>query len=136
MAFFSVIELIRWTGMSTFEMVIHLFGLIIFTILLTLKAENVIEWNWWLIFAPLFFAVGLNLYFTVIVFLRTYLESGEMKQAIARSLSLVILLSLLVIFELLLCAKMDGSMKPYGVVFTPVFLGMLLLMLRACHLHN
>ena len=98
--FFQLDELLRWLGLTVFEIWIALVCFIAFTVLLTLKVEgifgesdpNLIEpkidqsnhdllstdsrsnVSWWIVFSPLFISDALNAYFCVIVFIRMCLE--------------------------------------------------------------
>jgi ribonuclease P/MRP protein subunit RPP20 len=74
--FFQLKELLRWLGLTVFEIWIALVCFTIFTVLLTLKIENIVgdSLTWWIVFTPLFVSDALNAYFCVIVFIRMYLE--------------------------------------------------------------
>jgi len=82
--FFQLSELLRWLGLTVFEIWTALVCFTAFTILLTLKVE---VWNnldpdystgdnlteessvsWWVVFSPLFISDALNAYFCVIVY--------------------------------------------------------------------
>ena len=91
--FFQLDELLRWLGLTVFEIWIALVCFIAFTVLLTLKVEgifgesdsNLIEpkidqsnhdllstdsrsnVSWWIVFSPLFISDALNAYFCVMV---------------------------------------------------------------------
>ena len=162
--FFQLSELLRWLGLTVFEIWIALVCFTAFTILLTLKvevwndqasdysaawiksetgsfAEDTLEQksavSWWLVFSPLFISDALNAYFCVIVFIRMYLE-GSYKAALIRALWSLFMLALLFIFKYLLCQKLsdpDGTKLDYSEVMSPIFILLQLVMIRACQLH-
>ena len=76
--FFQLRELLRWLGLTVFEIWVALVSFTVFTVLLTLKAENLVGENltWWIVFSPLFVSDAFNAYFCVIVFIRMYLEGN------------------------------------------------------------
>lgn len=154
--FFQLSELLRWLGLTVFEIWIALVCFTAFTILLTLKVE---VWNspltyentgslpigdtseqgstvsWWVVFSPLFISDALNAYFCVIVFIRMYLE-GSYKAALIRALWSLFMLALLFIFKYLLCQKLSDDTKlDYSEVMSPIFILLQLVMIRACQLH-
>jgi len=160
--FFQLSELLRWLGLTVFEIWIALVCFTAFTVLLTLKVE---VWNshesdfsliqaetgsslrnnleqdspvsWWVVFSPLFISDALNAYFCVIVFIRMYIE-GSYKAALIRALWSLFMLALLFIFKYLLCQKLsdpDGTKLDYSEVMSPIFILLQLVMIRACQLH-
>ena len=77
--FFQLKELLRWLGLTVFEMIVALLSFLIFTVLVMLRSEGVFDadssWSsWWLIFSPLFISDALNAYFCIIVLIRMYIE--------------------------------------------------------------
>lgn len=72
--FFQLREILRWLGLTVFEIFTALTCFLLFTILLTLKVEKVVDWSYWTVFAPLFVSDAFNAYFCIIVFIRMYLE--------------------------------------------------------------
>uniref|UniRef100_UPI00358E2549 transmembrane protein 203 n=1 Tax=Myxine glutinosa TaxID=7769 RepID=UPI00358E2549 len=124
---FTVQELVQWLGFATFEMAIQLLGILVFSVLQSLKLD------WWNVFIPLFVADGLTAYFTVIVFIRLY-QDGDMRLAGMRTLWIATVLSLKFIFEMLLCQKLvqPSSDLSHGLIMSPLFILLQLLMVRAC----
>lgn len=132
---FTLKEIIRWFGVTIFEIVIILAGILIYSILLTLKLDGVLQdSSWWSIHTPLFIADALSAYFCVIVFIRQYLE-GTYKLAVFRAIWSFIQLLLLLLAKLLLCFKLDGKSMTHSEVLSPIFFLLVLLAIRACHLH-
>lgn len=135
--FFQLRELLRWLGLTVFEIWVALLFFTLFTILLTFKVETLIQsLTWWHVFAPLFVSDALNAYFCVIVFIRMYLE-GAYKSALIRALWSQCMISLLFVFKYLLCKKLSGSDSKleYSEVMSPIFILLQLVMIRACQLH-
>jgi len=155
--FFQLSELLRWLGLTVFEIWTALVCFTAFTVLLTLKVEywsypsiesydSLLEIDtlekesavtWWVVFSPLFISDALNAYFCVIVFIRMYLE-GSYKAALVRALWSLFMLALLFIFKYLLCQKLSdpvGTKLDYSEVMSPIFILLQLVMIRACQLH-
>lgn len=133
---FTLKEILRWLGISVFEIFTTLVCFLIFTILLTLKVESVLsETSWWLIYSPLFIADALNAYFCNIVFIRMYIE-GHYKSALVRALWSWFMIFLLFLFKYLHCQKLSGDEAlDYSEVMSPVFILLQFVMVRACQLH-
>jgi len=131
-------ELLKWLGVSVFEIWIWLFSLTIFSVLLVLKVENYLlspDVSWFVVFSPLFACDGLNSYFCIIVFIRQYLER-EFRNALLRALWSLFFIGLLFVFKFLLCNKLDDASKlDYSEVMSPVFILLQLVMIRACQFH-
>lgn len=72
---FTLREIEQWLGITPFEILVQLVGLLTFTILLPLKLEGLALTNssWWTVFSPLFVADGFNAYFVTIVLIRMYI---------------------------------------------------------------
>jgi len=136
--FFQLRELLRWLGLTVFEIWIALLFFTVFTVLLTLKVEvETFNLTWWHVFAPLFISDAFNAYFCVVVFIRMYLE-GAYKSALVRALWSQCMISLLFVFKYLLCQKLiDGkdSKLEFSEVMSPIFILLQLVMIRACQLH-
>jgi len=137
--FFQLRELLRWLGLTVFEIWIALLSFTVFTILLTVKVEDLAgeELTWWYVFLPLFVSDALNAYFCVIVFIRINLE-GAYKAALIRALWSLFMISLLFVFKYLLCKKLSSgidSKLEFSEVMSPIFILLQLVMIRACQLH-
>lgn len=134
--FFQLREVLRWLGLTVFEIWVVVFSFTIFTVLLTLKVDGITSiLTWWHVFAPLFISDALNSYFCVIVFIRMYLE-GAYKLALARALWSQFMISLLFVFKYLLCQKLveEGTALECSEVLSPVFILLMIVMIRACQL--
>jgi len=131
-------ELLRWLGVSVFEIWVWLVCLTVFSVLLVLKIEEhrlLHDTSWFLVFSPLFICDGLNAYFCIIVFIRQYLES-QFKNALLRALWSLFVIGLLFVFKFLLCNKLDDISKlDFSEVMSPVFILLQLIMIRACQLN-
>jgi len=134
--FLSLKELVRWFGMTAFEIWTHLITILVFSVLLVLKLELAVNWSWWTTFSPLFVADGLNTYFTAIVFIRQIRPPADytFRTAGGRLLSSMLILSLLFVFKFLLCQKLSDPFSKYShsEVIAPLFPLMVLLTTRAC----
>ncbi|XP_071820445.1 transmembrane protein 203-like [Apostichopus japonicus] len=127
-------EATQWLGMTVFEMWIHTLSILLFTILVALKVEQVWDVSWWTVFIPLFTGVGMIAYFSVIVFIRLFLEH-DFKTAGVKVLWSALLLTLTFLFEYLLCQKLATEGTPqghYSQVMSPLFVLPIVLGIRAC----
>ncbi|KDR22131.1 transmembrane protein 203 [Zootermopsis nevadensis] len=134
---FTLNELVQWLGLTIFEIWINLLAITLFTILLALRLENIITGGsaWWIVFAPLFAADGLNAYFCTIVYIRMQLERLY-KVALFRVSWSFLFLVLLFVFKFLLCQKLSGQgHHEYSEVLAPIFILLQLIMVRACQMH-
>ena len=108
----SLQELIVWTGLDPFEVALHSFGLLIFTILTTLQLEGVVSTSWHAIFSPLYVALGLHVYHLTVVSMRMVIWG--FKNTSKKALLVIISLSfvgvgLLVYLEHTVASYLDGS---------------------------
>ncbi|XP_029625155.1 transmembrane protein 203-like [Salmo trutta] len=136
---FSLRELVQWLGFATFELFLHLGALLIFSVLVALRADLFAPgMSWWLVFAPLFAADGLSTYFTAIVSIRLYQEN-EKRLAVLRLLWVLMVLSLKLVCEVLLCQKLVEQEQArdlwFGPIVSPLFILLQLLMIRACRVN-
>ncbi|KAJ1349935.1 hypothetical protein KIN20_005614 [Parelaphostrongylus tenuis] len=123
----SLSELIYWTGLTVFELWLHVASLLVFLIILPLKLYRIYVISYWVVFSPLFIASALNSYFVFIVFVRSVFEYKDFKGPILRFGFNAMRLSLIALFEVLLCYKVEGDFEhgqvavrsSYGIVFTP-----------------
>lgn len=133
--FFTIDELVRWLGLTVFEIWINLISILLFTILLAIKYDPNIEVydnNWWMIFFPLFAGDALNTYFCVIIFIRMLLEM-TLKFSFMRISWSAIFLLMTFLFKFLLCKRLLGQVKlDYSEVFAPLFILLQLIAVRAC----
>ncbi|XP_047121530.1 transmembrane protein 203-like isoform X3 [Schistocerca piceifrons] len=137
--FFSLDELVRWLGLTIFELWIQLNAVLVFSLLLALHIDRTLQCSWWIVFSPLFTADALNAYFCTIVFIRMYLE-GMYKAALMRATWSLTLLLLLFVFKFLLCKKLQsidqgGGGLDFSEVLSPIFILLQLVAVRACQLH-
>ncbi|XP_065349152.1 transmembrane protein 203 [Cloeon dipterum] len=133
---FSLKEITLWLGITLFEIWIGLLSLLVFVILLGLRSEEYLTGtSWWLIFMPLFMADGLNAYFCIIVLIRMYLE-GLYKTALFRASWSFALLSLVFVFQFLLCRKLAmANTFEYTEIMSPLFIVLQLIAVRACQIN-
>ncbi|XP_066250413.1 transmembrane protein 203-like isoform X2 [Euwallacea similis] len=133
--FFSLEEMVKWLGLTIFEMWITLISVLAFTITLVNKFDPDVEVssnNWWLIFAPLFIGDALNAYFCVILFIRMLMET-TLKLCTLKLIWSVMFQTLLFVFKFLLCKKLLGQISlDYSEVFAPVYILLQLIAVRAC----
>ncbi|KAE8284835.1 Transmembrane protein 203 [Larimichthys crocea] len=132
-------ELVQWLGFATFELFLHLLALLVFSMLVALRADKFTPMlSWWLVFVPLFAADGLSTYFTAIVSIRLYQEN-EKRLAVLRLLWVLTVLSLKLVCEVLLCQKLAEQEQArdlwFGLIVSPLFILLQLLMIRACRVN-
>jgi len=133
--YFTVEEMVKWLGLTVFEIWINLISLFVFTIVLVFKVDSDIEIytnNWWLIFSPLFIGDALNAYFCIIVFIRMIMET-TLKFCVIKLCWSVLFLALIFVFKFLLCKKLLNQITlDYSEVFAPVYILLQLIAVRAC----
>jgi len=128
-------ELLRWFGVSMFEICVWLLSVTIFSVLLVLKVENICfdKTSWFVIFSPLFVCDSINAYFCIIVFIRQYVTCEKLNGL--RTLWSLLVIVLLFAFKYLLCQKLNDSIKlESSEVLSPIFILLQLVMIKACHL--
>ncbi|XP_050429858.1 transmembrane protein 203-like isoform X2 [Adelges cooleyi] len=139
---FALQELVRWLGLTIFEMLVHLLALLIFTIFLALRLDGIAfassapnSYDMWIVFSPLFVADALCIYFNIIVLIRLYIE-GHIKEAVTRTIWSSAMLFVWSLFKVLLCRRLAGlSNLDYSEIMSPIFLVLQLIAIRACQLH-
>lgn len=134
---FSLRELVQWLGFATFEIFVHLLALLVFSVLLALRVDGLAPGlSWWNVFVPFFAADGLSTYFTTIVSVRLF-QDGEKRLAVLRLFWILTVLSLKFVFEMLLCQKLVEQTRElwFGLITSPVFILLQLLMIRACRVN-
>lgn len=128
---FSLKEVVKWLGLSIFELWLHIVTILVFSILLAVKLEDG-TLSWWTVFIPLFVCDGCVAYFSAIVFLRLYL-AGDKRLAAMRTLWSFFMVGLLLSYKLLLCLRLEDIHKrDFAVIHIPLFLLLKLLAVRAC----
>ncbi|KAH8421475.1 hypothetical protein KR009_008761 [Drosophila setifemur] len=142
---FKLSELVRWLGLTEFEILVNLCGLLVFTVTLAIKlsANGGVSLlhdffaDWFTVFSPLFFIDICNAYFCVIVGIRMYLDSDNKRKALHRFMWSTYFLVLIAIFKYLLCLKLSSKTGlEYSEVFSPIFVLLQLVAVRACQLPN
>ncbi|XP_074038940.1 transmembrane protein 203 isoform X2 [Leptinotarsa decemlineata] len=133
--FFTTEELVRWLGLTVFEIWINLISILLFTIIFVFKYDPSVDLNtidWWLIFSPLFAGDALNAYFCIIIFIRMLLERTMKFSLLRVSWSGTVLLTTF-LFKFLLCRRLLGQTNlDYSEVFAPLYILLQLIAVRAC----
>jgi len=160
---FNLREVEQWLGLNIVEIWVNLVSLTVFSVLLTLKLDEVVlhietpkdsnslkllllseetperilyDLTWWQVFSPLFISDALNCYFCTIVWIRMYLEgaNGKISRGVWSYLSILCLMS----FKYMLCEQLEKpkyyKTRPISVVMSTFFLWMGLLMIRTCRI--
>jgi len=133
--FFTIDEIVKWLGLTVFEIWVNLIALLLFTVTFALQFNPDVEIynnNWWMIFIPLFAGDALNAYFCTIVFIRMQLESS-LKVALLRICWSATFLFMTFLFKFLLCKRLTGHMSlDFSEIFAPIFILLQLIAVRAC----
>ena len=134
--FFTLNEIVRWFGMTVFEMCLSLVAWFTFSVLAVLKQEYVlVTASWWTVFIPLFVCDELHTYFCVIVFIRMYREA-QYRVATFRFFSSIICLICMFVFKLLFCQKLNNKMGlSYSDMVSPLFIVLQIMMVKACQVY-
>lgn len=129
-------EIVKWLGVTVFEIWLNFLSILIFSVLAVLKDILVLDISWWYIFIPLFVCDGLNGYFCAIVFIRM-LKDGRLRLGFPRMASSLMLLICIIAFKVLLCMKLNGDLTSnFSAVFAPVYVALQLLLVRVCRIVN
>lgn len=133
---FKLKDLLKWFGVTLFEITLLSIFIFAYTITLTMKLSNVLlgTTSWFFIHSPLFISDGLLSYFCLIVFIRQYLERTY-RVAVFRALWSFNQILLIFLFKLLLCFKLEGQKQiTVSEVTSPLLVLLILLLVRACQL--
>ncbi|CAH1115547.1 unnamed protein product [Psylliodes chrysocephalus] len=133
--FFTKEELVKWLGLTVFEIWINLISFLVFTIIFVFKydpSKDLESIDWWFIFSPLFAGDALNTYFVIIIFIRMLLEMTIKSSLVRISWSGTVLL-MFFLFKYLLCKRLLGQTTlDYSEVFVPLYILLQLIAVRAC----
>lgn len=133
---FTLKELTKWLQVTIFEFTMILLSVLVFSILLVLKLEELIDISWWSVFIPLYTCDTLMVYFDLIVFINLYLVS-EKRLAVKRIILNGVILLLVVIYKVLLCQQLEGTRNMnFANIHAPVFLLFFFLLMRACFVYD
>lgn len=128
---FTLKEVIKWLGLSIFELWLHIVTIFVFSVLVAVKLEGG-TMSWWTVFIPLFACDGCVAYFSAIVFIRLYL-AGDRRLAATRTLWSACVVALLLTYKILLCQRLEGIRDiDYAVIHVPLFILLKMLAVRAC----
>lgn len=137
---FKLSELVRWFGLTEFEIFTNLVSFLIFSILLSIKLEGQLldHYDWYQVFSPLFCSDICNGYFCIIVGIRMYRDCDQIKRkAFSRLVWSAKFIVLTAVFKYLLCLKLSGmSNLDFSEVFSPIFVLLQLIGVRGCQLSN
>ncbi|KAJ7372328.1 hypothetical protein OS493_019773 [Desmophyllum pertusum] len=129
---FTLKEVIKWLGLSIFELWLHIMAFIVFSVLVAVKLEGGTTRSWWTVFIPLFVCDGCVAYFSSIVFIRLYL-AGDRRLAAMRTLWSISVVALLLTYKITLCQRLEGIREiDYAVIHVPLFILLKMLAVRAC----
>ena len=137
MTMFKLKDMLRWLGVTVFEISLFCICTTIYSVMLTLKLSGVIaegSMSWWTIHSPLFISDALLAYFCLIVLIRQYLVRTY-RVAVFRALWSFNQILLVFLFKLLLCFKLEGQKQiSHSEIFSPLMVLLILLVIRACQL--
>lgn len=127
---FKLEEILKWIGITAFEVWLHLVSVFVFSFLAVFKYEGLIHCTWYDAFIPLFICDGLCAYFVIIVYIRMYRDRSSVIRLLSSLLSVV----LLFVFKVLLCQKLSKEkIITYSEVMVPLFALVVIVMFRSCH---
>lgn len=137
--YFKLVDVVKWIGLTQFEILVNLLAFLVFSIILTVKATTgalqagpISTGEWLVMFSPLFCGDFFNAYFCVIVGIRMYLNAKH-RQAMHRLSWSIHFLLLTAGFKYLVCMKLSGqSGLEYSEVFSPIFVLLQLIAVKAC----
>uniref|UniRef100_A0A914HYU8 Transmembrane protein n=1 Tax=Globodera rostochiensis TaxID=31243 RepID=A0A914HYU8_GLORO len=137
-------ELTRWTGLTLFEMDLHVIALFLTSVLVALNWHFLIPLTILQLFTPLFIASALNFFFLVIVFVRAVLEDGSPRRAIVGNAFHFFRTTMITLFKVFLCHKLQSDFEQgkqqqsvnlaYYIVMVPLWALLIALSVHACRL--
>uniref|UniRef100_A0A914YP37 Uncharacterized protein n=1 Tax=Panagrolaimus superbus TaxID=310955 RepID=A0A914YP37_9BILA len=138
----TILEITKWTGVTPFELFLHITAFLISTVLLAGKWLKFNYITYWQIFTPLFIASALNIYFLFIIFVRSLIENKQFKNAFLGSVFNFIRVFMITIFLILICHKIDGDLEhrevavhsSYGIIFMPIWIVLTAFGFQACRM--
>lgn len=134
--FFTLKEIVKWLGITSFEIWMQVLSVAVFSVLSVLKYELILDLTWWEAFTPLFICDGLCAYFCIIVFIRIYKDFRNLRPAVVRLLSSLLYVTLLFVFKILLSQKLSRTkIISNSEVMAPLFILLQIVMIRACQVH-
>ena len=131
----SLREMIVWLGLGPFEAFLHSLGLLIFSLLLTLRVEGVISagTSWHVVFSPLYVAIAVDTYFNMLMYTRMVANAYDYNRDgifVMVYLSLVLMRIALTLYtEVAVARVLDGSTQVDALV-APVVMDVTYLSLR------
>ena len=113
-------EVVVLFGIGPFEATAHSLGLLVFSILLTLKVESAINSSWQVLFVPLYISLFLDAYYNSILVTRMILysikeESNRFLSAL-HSILTVVRLAILVYVEIQIPSVLDRGVALDSIV--------------------
>ncbi len=128
-------EMVVWLGIGPFEGAVHSLGLLVFSILLTLKVEMVINSTWHLLFLPLYMALFIDAYYNAILVTRMALYSVKKASnrvfSVGYSAMTILRLAVLLYFEIQTATYLNSPSTTAGsIIIPPLTLLLMYLSLR------
>ncbi len=109
-------------GIGPFEATAHSLGLLVFSILLTLKVESVIQSSWQVLFIPLYISLFLDAYYNCILVTRMILysikEESNRLFSILSSVLTIVRLALLAYINIQIPSVLDTGLQNGGSTVT------------------
>ncbi|XP_014677555.1 PREDICTED: transmembrane protein 203-like [Priapulus caudatus] len=135
--FFTLREIVKWLGLTSFEILAHLLCALAASVLAALKHAGLLPGaTWWHALAPLYVCDGVNAYFAAIVLVRAYVEQEAPRGAAFRTAWSLTVIALLFVFKLLACQRAeDAAPLSHAEVMSPLFILLTMIMIRACQVH-
>lgn len=129
-------EICQLLLITPFEAFVTFVSWIVFSILVCLKLEGVINATWEKMFIPLFVNLGVSLYLNVIVLIRR-LKTGVSDPCLVslkKHLASFICIVLVLLTEIFLIQKLDGhdQTTPYTQIFIPLYCYCIFLLIFYC----
>lgn len=135
--FYDWKEVSLWLNVTPFQIFMFLLSTTISSLLLTLKFSSEILFNtipWIIVYGPFYVFEAIDAYFCLIIFVRQY-QTGVFGPAFLRFFFNLKRLVLMVLFQLILSAKLKGTVRfSYSELFLPLFFLIFLFVCRAFRL--
>lgn len=135
--FYTWKEFSLWLNITLFEIWMFLWATLIFSILISLKIENIFNiineksFTWWYVFFPYFLYDVLASYFNIIIFIRQY-QTGNIRAALLRLMFVIKRISVICLVKIFLIYKLENGLPAtYSEIFVPIFFLLFFLVCRS-----
>ncbi|ESO07734.1 hypothetical protein HELRODRAFT_75869 [Helobdella robusta] len=132
--FLSYDKVSKVLGMTMYELWINLVCILLSSVLLVLKLEDVLEMSWFIVFTPMFVCSGLLAYLIIIMYIRSLQSRSISRQSATFKMFFSSFFTIaLFSFYLLVCLKLNNlSHLSFSIILTPLYLALVVSIFQVC----